>query len=695
MAKILVVDDDIGFVESIKDLLESFIESASVFVARSGQEGLRSAATNSPDVILLDLAMPGMDGFEVSRRLKSDEATRSIPVVMLTGLGTDSATKVKALELGADAFLSKPCEPGELAAQIGVMLRIKEAEDRLRLENVRLNKLNEQLEYEVQQRKSAEEELGRHREKLEILVQKRTAELFLLQEINNSVNTGAPLEDILRMTIDGVRGLFGYAVCIIYFYNKDSNQLAIADVSVDSMALRKVEQLAGFKARGHKINIDHDSSFYDVVHNRKVGITTEMEKVFSDFTQSPVLKKLAGQVAEIFGFKAVMSAPLVAMDEVIGVIGVARKSGVHGDEALSLGRFAAQLAIVIHKSQTESALRREYAFKRAVEDSVTSGIIAVDLDGTLIYANPAFGRLVGFEKDELYEIKPPFPFWLPEEANRLVRLMTEALKGSVTLSSMEQRFIRKDGKLVETVLTSSPLRDEAGEVIGLLVSVHDITERKRLEKQVLVASEEERQSIGRDLHDGVGQYLTGTAFMAKALEDKLRKRSMPDADEVSRVVGNLNEAIDKVRRLASGFRPVQISSDRCCVLFREIAAYAEDVLGLRCRFRCDEEISLSDKAALGQMYMICREALVNAAKHSGTDSVTIRLSGKGDSVSMTVEDNGDGGVDMSSEDSPAGMGLSIMRYRAGMIGATLEINRGTTGGTVVECIYNKGGNTDA
>ena len=153
MAKVLVIDDDAGFLCSIAELLENMLEGVKVTKASSGKEGLSAAALELPDTVLLDLNMPLMDGFEVVQRLKSGSATSSIPIIMLTGIGIDPATKVKALELGADAFHSKPCDPGELAAQIGVMLRIKEAEDRQRQENLRLKALNEQLEYEVGERK--------------------------------------------------------------------------------------------------------------------------------------------------------------------------------------------------------------------------------------------------------------------------------------------------------------------------------------------------------------------------------------------------------------------------------------------------------------------------------------------------------------------------------------------------------------
>ena len=134
MPKILAIDDKQDNLTIISDLLKSIIPDCFVITAQSGTEGIEKARTELPDTILLDLIMPEMDGFEVCERLKDDEKTKQIPVVMLTGIIIDAKSRVKGLELGADAFLSKPIEGMELAAQVKVMLRIKKAEDQLRKE---------------------------------------------------------------------------------------------------------------------------------------------------------------------------------------------------------------------------------------------------------------------------------------------------------------------------------------------------------------------------------------------------------------------------------------------------------------------------------------------------------------------------------------------------------------------------------
>jgi len=141
MKTILAIDDQKDNLTTIEAVLKSYITGCRVLTALSGPEGIIAARQAQPDTIILDIIMPGMDGYEVCEKLKSDELTRHIPVIMLTAIKTDSQSRVKGLDAGADAFLSKPIDPVEFSAQINVMLRIKEAEDKLRKEKGVLEEL--------------------------------------------------------------------------------------------------------------------------------------------------------------------------------------------------------------------------------------------------------------------------------------------------------------------------------------------------------------------------------------------------------------------------------------------------------------------------------------------------------------------------------------------------------------------------
>ncbi|PTN38417.1 response regulator [Desulfonatronum sp. SC1] len=141
MPKILAIDDKRDNLISLSALLRNLMPECAVITAQSGHEGIDKAVREAPDVILLDVFMPGMDGFETCRGLKAEEKARSIPVIMITAIRTDAQSRIKGLEIGADAFLSKPIDEQELVSQVKVALRIKAAEDALRKERDSLEEI--------------------------------------------------------------------------------------------------------------------------------------------------------------------------------------------------------------------------------------------------------------------------------------------------------------------------------------------------------------------------------------------------------------------------------------------------------------------------------------------------------------------------------------------------------------------------
>jgi signal transduction histidine kinase/DNA-binding response OmpR family regulator len=134
MEKILIIDDETEILQFIRRLLGKYIPDVDVIAVDSALEGIRQARVAQPDTILLDINMPDLNGYDVCRRLKADEETRHIPIIIFTGMHTDSRSRIKGLDLGADAFLTKPIGGAELVSQVKVMLRIKRSEDLLRRE---------------------------------------------------------------------------------------------------------------------------------------------------------------------------------------------------------------------------------------------------------------------------------------------------------------------------------------------------------------------------------------------------------------------------------------------------------------------------------------------------------------------------------------------------------------------------------
>jgi PAS domain S-box-containing protein len=154
MKKILAIDDQQDNLTTLKAVIKNQIDDCLVLTAMTGKIGIEIARKEQPDTILLDIIMPQMDGYEVCEKLKADELTKHIPIIMVTAIKTDIASRVKGFNLGADAFLSKPIDPIELISQIKVMFRIKDAEDQLRTDK---NLLEEQVRERTKKLMESEE----------------------------------------------------------------------------------------------------------------------------------------------------------------------------------------------------------------------------------------------------------------------------------------------------------------------------------------------------------------------------------------------------------------------------------------------------------------------------------------------------------------------------------------------------------
>jgi signal transduction histidine kinase len=213
----------------------------------------------------------------------------------------------------------------------------------------------------------------------------------------------------------------------------------------------------------------------------------------------------------------------------------------------------------------------------------------------------------------------------------------------------------------------------------------DITEREQLERALLDISAREQRRIGQDLHDGLGQHLTGIAFMAKVHEAKLAEKQDPDAADAAKIVRLVNEAIHKTRELARGLLPVVSDEQGLMSALQLWAAEVEDLFGISCRFQCDTAVLIHDDAMATHLYHIAQEAVNNAIKHGRTRSILIRLSADDEWGTLQITDNGCG--IQENRNISQGMGLHIMSYRAGMIGGRLEVRRGPICGTSVTCMF--------
>lgn len=139
---------------------------------------------------------------------------------------------------------------------------------------------------------------------------------------------------------------------------------------------------------------------------------------------------------------------------------------------------------ITERRKAEEGIRTEYAFRKAMEDSILAGVAAVDLEGRQNYVNPAFCKMVGWSEEDLTGAMPPFIYWPPEEVETIYAAFQKMLGGSTPPGGFDLRFRRRNDERFDVAVLISPLNDARGKSAGYLASVYDVTERKRAEEQI-------------------------------------------------------------------------------------------------------------------------------------------------------------------------------------------------------------------
>lgn len=212
----------------------------------------------------------------------------------------------------------------------------------------------------------------------------------------------------------------------------------------------------------------------------------------------------------------------------------------------------------------------------------------------------------------------------------------------------------------------------------------EIASRERLEKMVMEITERERQVIGHDLHDGLGQHLTGTAFAAQVLGEKLQDRGLPEQNDARQLVRLIDESIDQTRRLAKGLLLSEIQNDELVESLQEFALETSKRFRLACVVTVAGEVRLADSEVATHLLRIAQEAVRNAIRHAKASRIEINVTVTSDHLQLSVEDDG---VGLKTEwQRLKGLGLRIMAHRAQLMGAQFSVAPRQKGGTAVTCI---------
>jgi two-component system sensor histidine kinase UhpB len=334
----------------------------------------------------------------------------------------------------------------------------------------------------------------------------------------------------------------------------------------------------------------------------------------------------------------------------------------------------------------EQAVRESEAVLRAVTENTPDWLFLIDQNLRVRFMNRPFGpnRPENVLGRGLLEFIPEGHRTSMEELYRKVlatgvpaRLELHRPSPEGILSHYEHR--------VMPVIESGIVRSLTVAVTDVTERNNDVTERKQLEREIIEIANREQQRIGSDLHDGLGQDLTGIALMLKGVVAQLRKEGSATRRDVEEVIGLVNNAIESTRTLARGLSPVSGGSGGLGVAIQTLAARVSERFGVRVNFHSNfaEPLLLGETAAT-HVYRIVQEALTNVVRHSRATEVAIRLDTSDGELHLNVDDNGRGFSGMPT-DRAGGLGLKIMRYRAQMLGGDLVIDSAERGGASVRC----------
>lgn len=263
-----------------------------------------------------------------------------------------------------------------------------------------------------------------------------------------------------------------------------------------------------------------------------------------------------------------------------------------------------------------------------------------------------------------------------------------ALSGQPTTFQMTVDLA--DGTMIDAQSTYTPDVAPDNTVRGFFFMGVDMTSRRRTEEellrsqQVLEVITREQQRISRDLHDTVGQELTGLSFMSKKLAQKLEARGLAEAESAVTIAEGIKRAIAKVRKAIKGVMPVEVDARGLMVALEHLSMRTRERYSIDCHFECVRPVDVDDRNTATHLYRIAQEAVNNAVKHGEATRIVITLESDPQAVRLSVVNDGLT-IEDDSDAETSGIGVRIMHFRAGVIGARLTIEPVTHGGTRVLC----------
>jgi PAS domain S-box-containing protein len=346
------------------------------------------------------------------------------------------------------------------------------------------------------------------------------------------------------------------------------------------------------------------------------------------------------------------------------------------------GKIYGMLGIYMNitkRKQAEMALRESEKRYRAAVETSADGFWMLDGEGRILVINDAYARRSGYSREQLLSMSVA-DLEADEDAAAVRRHMEHLRhRGSETF---ETHHRTRNGTVWPVEVHASYWESGGAYYFAFL---RDMTERRALERAIIEASTAEQERIGRDIHDGLGQQLTGVSLLTRAEARRLHQAGEERAaDAVSMLEQHLQTALDQARALVRGLSPVEVAPDGLAYALADLAKQVTMTGGVDCRYLGLPRLEVEDEVAAMHLFRIAQEAAQNALKHAQATRIEFDLRREPEGLLLTVRDDGRG-IDPDMKHGDA-MGLKIMRYRANILGGHLAISSDPHRGTLVRCV---------
>jgi len=448
MKKILTIDDEEINLEVIKGIFEKYLSEYKCITALSGTEGLEIANKELPDVIILDVRMPNMDGYEVCKKLKSNEKTKHIPIMFLTAYDTMSDDMVKGLEAGADIFLQKPFIINKFLAQVKVLLRIKNAEDKLRKEKNNLEekvkdrtevltKFNTTLKQEIETRKKTEIKLKNSEKRYKELFDNSLAGIFRTSLHNSKI---IEINQKAADTIDLTKDQIINQSLEKFYYNFEDRAIMLKK-------LKEKGELTDYRVRLKKA----DNSIIWISMNIKAYPKHRyLEGTFIDVTKQVEAEK------ELHIYK----------NELEKIVELRTQQLIESEEKFRVFFEQAAVGVAIIDAKTQK----------------------------YINFNQKFHEICGYTRNEFKKLSYT-SITHPNDKAKSLKHFDYLINGKMTEFSIDKRYIKKNKKIIWVNITASLILSNVNKKTNkyVIAIIKDITINKQIEeilKNALIKEQE-------------------------------------------------------------------------------------------------------------------------------------------------------------------------------------------------------------